>query len=34
MKQITKLEYDGEGSSLRVSGTNLEANDFVAVCTR
>lgn len=34
MKQITKLEYDGEGSSLRVSGTNLEANDFVALGAR
>lgn len=25
------MDYDGEDSSLRISGTNLEENEFVAV---
>lgn len=29
--QVEKLDYDGEGESLRISGVNLQANDFVAV---
>ena len=31
MDLVEKLDYYGEGESLRISGVNLQANDFVAV---